>query len=80
MGLLTEVLLLPLAPVRGVVWLAEQVQQQAESQYYDPQRIVRLLEEIADARDAGEISEEEAARQEEELVSLLARRGSAGGG
>ncbi|MCO5967586.1 MULTISPECIES: gas vesicle protein GvpG [Actinoallomurus] len=72
MGLFSGLVLLPLAPVRGVVWLAEQVQEQAERQLYDPQRIVRLLEEVAEARDAGEISEEEAARQEEELVNLLA--------
>ncbi|GAA4614968.1 gas vesicle protein GvpG [Actinoallomurus liliacearum] len=72
MGLFTGLVLLPLAPVRGVVWLAEQVQEQAERQLYDPQRIVRLLEEVAEARDAGEISEEEAARQEDELVNLLA--------
>lgn len=78
MGLFTGLVTLPLAPVRGVVWLAEQVQEQAERQLYDPQRIVRQLEEVAEARDAGEISEEEAARQEEELVNLLAegsRRG-----
>ncbi|GAA0321241.1 gas vesicle protein GvpG [Actinoallomurus spadix] len=78
MGLFTGLVLLPLAPVRGVVWLAEQVQEQAERQLYDPQRIVRLLEEVAEARDAGEISEEEAARREDELVNLLAegsRRG-----
>lgn len=78
MGLFTGLVTLPLAPVRGVVWLAEQVQEQAERQLYDPQRIVRLLEEVAEARDAGEISEEEAARQEDELVNLLAegsRRG-----
>ncbi|GAB3981087.1 gas vesicle protein GvpG [Actinoallomurus acanthiterrae] len=78
MGLFTGLVLLPLAPVRGVVWLAEQVQETAESRLYDPQRIVRLLEEVAEARDAGEITEEEAARQEDELVSLLAR-GPAGG-
>lgn len=78
MGLFTGLVLLPLAPVRGVVWLAEQVQEQAERQLYDPQRIVRLLEEVAEARDAGEITEEEAARQEEELIGLLAR-GPAGG-
>jgi len=78
MGLFTGLVLLPLAPVRGVVWLAEQVQETAESRLYDPQRIVRLLEEVAEARDAGEITEEEAACQEDELVSLLAR-GPAGG-
>jgi hypothetical protein len=32
-GLLTGLLGLPLAPVRGVLWLAEQIQDQAEEQY-----------------------------------------------
>ena len=39
MGLITGLLTLPLAPVRGVVWLAEQIQEHAEAQYYDPVNI-----------------------------------------
>ncbi len=39
MGLFTGVLTLPLAPVRGLVWVAEQVQDEAESQLYDEDRI-----------------------------------------
>ena len=30
MGLITGILGLPLAPVRGTIWVAEQVRQQAE--------------------------------------------------
>lgn len=36
MGLISEVLLLPLAPVRGSLWAMEQVLAEAERQYYDP--------------------------------------------
>jgi Gas vesicle protein G len=73
MGLFTGVVTLPLLPVRGVVWLAERVQEQAERELWDPRHVVGMLEEIADARAAGEIDEDEAARIEEELVGRLSK-------
>lgn len=75
MGLLTGLLGLPLAPVRGVLWVAEQVKDQAEEQYYDPVRIRTQLERVDEARRAGEVSEEEAAELENELLQrLMVRR------
>jgi hypothetical protein len=74
MGLLTGLLGLPLAPVRGVVWLAEQIRQQAEDQYYDPARIRAQLERIDQARRSGELPEEECAELENELLQRLMRR------
>ena len=75
MGLLTGLLGLPLAPVRGVLWIAEQIRDQAEEQYYDPARIRAHLERVDEARRSGEISEEEAAELENELLQrLMARR------
>ncbi|REE95781.1 gas vesicle protein GvpG [Thermomonospora umbrina] len=71
MGLITGLVTLPLAPVRGVVRLAEFLQEQAEQELYDPIRLRQRLEDVADARAAGEISEEEAAELEEELLTLL---------
>ncbi len=75
MGLLTGLLGLPLAPVRGVVWLAEQIRDHAEEQFYDPVRIRTQLERVEEARSAGEISEEEAVELENELLQrLMVRR------
>lgn len=75
MGLFTGLVTLPLAPVRGVTWLAERLQEQAEQELYDPAAIRRQLEEIADARAAGEMSDDDAAELEEELLDrLLAQR------
>ncbi len=75
MGLLTGLLGLPLAPVRGVVWLAEQIRDHAEEQFYDPVRIRAQLERVDEARRAGEISEEEAVELENELLQrLMVRR------
>lgn len=75
MGLLTGLLGLPLAPVRGVVWLAGQIHDHAEEQYYDPVRIRSQLERIDEARRSGELSEAEAAELENELLQrLMVRR------
>lgn len=71
MGLLTGLLTFPLAPVRGTVWVAEQVLEEAERQFYDPARIRRQLEDVDALREAGEISEEEAEQIEDELVERL---------
>ena len=71
MGLITGLLGLPLAPVRGVVAVADQVLRQAEEEYYDPDRIRQQLEQIERSRSAGEISDEEAAQWEDELAFRL---------
>lgn len=72
MGFLTGLLTLPLAPIRGTVWVAEQILEQAESVYYDPAVIRRELEKVEELRQAGEISDEEAADLEDALVQRLA--------
>jgi chorismate mutase len=72
----TGLLGLPLFPVWGFVWLAEQVLEQAEEQYYDPARIRAQLEQVDEARRTGELSEEECAEIENELLQrLMHRRG-----
>jgi hypothetical protein len=72
MGLFTGLLTLPLAPVRGAAWVAEQVLQEAERQLYDENRIrAELLQLELDAED-GKLDPEEQRRQEEELFERLA--------
>ena len=71
MGLITGLLTLPLAPVRGTAWLAERIQEQAEAEFYDEKVIRARLMEIDAAREAGEISEEEATKVEDELIERL---------
>ena len=71
MGLFSAILGAPFAPLRGTVWVAEKVRDEAEKQYYDPGVIRRALEEVADARDAGTLEDEEADRIERELVARL---------
>jgi len=71
MGLLTGLLGLPLAPARGTVWIAEVVLEQAEEEYYDPARIRAQLEQVDEARAAGELSDDEATELEDELIARL---------
>jgi chorismate mutase len=70
-GLITGLLGLPVAPLRGTIWVAEQVLQQAEEEFYDPARIKAQLEDVDRARAAGELSEDEATALEDELVERL---------
>jgi hypothetical protein len=70
-GLITGLLTLPLAPVRGTVWIAEQIQQQAEAEFYDERVIYAQLTEIQAAREAGEIDEAAAAEAEDILLERL---------
>jgi chorismate mutase len=70
-GLITGLLGLPVAPLRGTIWVAEQVLEQAEEEYYDPARIKAQLEDVDRARAAGELSEDEATAIEDELVERL---------
>ena len=71
MGLITGLLTLPLAPVRGVAWVAEQVADQAEQEMYDEGRIMRELAAVELAHDAGEIDDESLERQVDALLERL---------
>ena len=71
MGLISGILGLPLAPVKGVAWVAERLAEEAERRYYDPAAIRRQLEDVAEARRRGDLPEDEAATLERELVARL---------
>jgi hypothetical protein len=78
-GLITGLLTLPLAPVRGTVWLAERIQEQAEQELYDEGAIRAELMALEAAREAGEIDEEEATRAEDALLERLIAARALGG-
>ena len=76
MGILTGLLTLPLAPVRGVAWVAELLAEEAERELAAINSPQRALAELEAARAAGELSEEEFAEREAELIELvIAERG-----
>jgi cytochrome c-type biogenesis protein CcmH/NrfG len=71
MGLLSEVLLLPMAPARLALWAMDRVVEVAEREYGDPTAVRRQLAELNRQLDAGSISEEEFDRCEDELLDRL---------
>ncbi len=71
MGLLTGLLTLPIAPLRGTVAVAEQVLKHAEEVYYDPAAIRDELERVEQLRAEGEIDDEEAIAWEDQLIERL---------
>jgi hypothetical protein len=72
MGLITGLLTLPLAPVRGVAWVAQQVTEEAERQLYDEDRIRGELLGLELTHEDGSIDEIERTRRENELLERLA--------
>jgi gas vesicle protein GvpG len=76
MGILTGLLTLPLAPVRGVAWVAELLEEEAQRELAALNSPQRALAELEASRASGELSEEEFAEREAELIELvLAERG-----
>jgi Gas vesicle protein G len=73
MGLFTALLTLPLAPVRGTVWVADKVAQEAAREMTSEPVIRRRLLELELRHDMGEIDDEEFAAAESALLDELMR-------
>ena len=71
MGLLKGLVTLPLAPVRGVVWIADRLAQAADEELHGEATTRRRLDELQASWDLGEISDEEFERAERELIGQL---------
>jgi hypothetical protein len=76
MGMLTGLLLLPIAPVRGLAWVANVLAEEAERELESRESPERALADLQAARANGEISEEDAEALETQLIErMLARHG-----
>lgn len=71
MGLISGLLTLPLAPARGLVWVLDQVAEEADAQLHDPRRIRAELADAAAALERGEIDEQTYEELERELLERL---------
>ena len=71
MGLLSMILGLPLAPVRGVIKLGELVRRQVDEELRHPASVRRDLEEIENRRATGELSEGEEAEAQQEVLDRV---------
>jgi hypothetical protein len=71
MGLFTALVTLPLAPMRGVAWVADQLLDVAEADLYDVGAIHAQLRELSDEQESGRISQAEFDRAEDVLLDRL---------
>jgi hypothetical protein len=71
MGLLSGLLTLPLAPVRGTVWIAEQLAAQAERELDNEDSLRRRLAEAERDFELGALTVEEYDAIEDELLERL---------
>jgi hypothetical protein len=82
-GLFTALLALPLAPVRGVVRVADQMMEEDERELYDVDRFRAVLMHLEFVAEEGALSEAELGAREDALlerlaISQLRRAGSPG--
>jgi hypothetical protein len=71
MGLLTGLLTLPLAPVRGTIWIAEQLAAEAERELASESSVRRQLAEAERRFELGELTVEEYEAVEDDLLERL---------
>jgi hypothetical protein len=71
MGIISQVLTLPVMPVRGMSWVLRQVLTAAEQEFYDPGLVRGQLAELEQELVAGRITEEEFDLREDELLDRL---------
>jgi len=72
MGLFKEIALLPLAPVRGTAWVAEQIADEADRRLFDEDNIKRELVQLEIDAEEGKITQREREAMEDELLERLA--------
>jgi len=80
MGLITGLLTLPLAPLRGTIAVAELLMEEAEARLNDPERIRTELERVERLREQGVLTEEQAMAWEDSLIERLTTGGTDGEG
>ncbi|MGN5382438.1 gas vesicle protein GvpG [Streptomyces lasalocidi] len=71
MGLLSQLLTFPLAPVRGVGWVVDRVIEAAEREYYDPEPVERELAALEQALLEGRIDQKTFDEHEDRLLDRL---------
>lgn len=83
MGLIRELILAPVAPLRLTLWVTEKVADEADRQQHSQGAILSRLQAIKVAEERGEISEREAREQEGQIIAGQMQgtgpRGEAGG-
>jgi gas vesicle protein GvpG len=71
MDLVTLTVGLPFAPLRGLLALANLLEEEAERELYSPNRVRRELEEIEEAQSQQSLSDEDAQNRKQQALTRL---------
>jgi hypothetical protein len=71
MGIITGLITLPLAPVRGTAWLAEKLAEEAERQMYDESRLRGELMQLELDHDDGLVDDEAYEARLDDLLEAI---------
>jgi Gas vesicle protein G len=71
MDLVSEIVVLPLAPLRALLAVARILEEEAEQERNDPARVRREIEDIEAAQSRREISDEAAEQEKRDAVGRL---------
>ena len=72
MGILLKLLALPVTgPLKGLMWIAEKIKDQADGEVYNEDNVRGQLMELELKLDLGEITEDEYMAAEDELMARL---------
>jgi len=71
MDLVSELVVLPLAPLRALLAVARVLEEEAEQERHDPARVRREIEHIEEAQSSREISDQAAEEEKQDAVSRL---------
>jgi hypothetical protein len=70
--ILFDILAFPLvAPVKGTIWVLEQLQERARAELYDPEKLKGDIIQLRISYERGMIPEEEYSRQSKEIWERL---------
>jgi len=69
MGVIKQLALAPLAPLRLTVWVSEKVREEAARQNHSQGAVVSRLREVEAATERGEITEQEARRRQGQIIA-----------
>ena len=67
-GLMKQLVMLPVAPLRLTVWVGDKVAEQVDREQSSPEAHMRRLREIDEKRQHGELDEEQAAEAEAKII------------
>jgi hypothetical protein len=73
-GLIKELVLLPVAPLRFTLWVSEKVADEADRQEAAAPAGIEQIDKIEEAREKGEVGEEEAQELEGRVIERQAVR------